>query len=89
MDEVMAMYKDKATRQTFISKGLEIYGTLKDQLESAHTGEIIAIEPNSGDHVLGKTLGKANNAMFEKHPDAWVLFVRIGTQDAYIPLKTW
>lgn len=89
MDEVTKMYKDKATRQAFISKSLEIYGSLKDQLESAHAGEVIAIEPDSGHHVLGKTLGQANTAMFEKHPDAWVLFVRIGSQDAYIPLKTW
>ncbi len=89
MDEVMAMYKDKATRKAFIDKGLEIYDTLKDQLESAHAGEIVAIEPNSGHHVLGKTLGEANKAMFEKHPDEWVLFIRIGGSDAYVPLKTW
>jgi len=89
MTDVMAMYKDKATRQAFIGKGLEIYNSLKGQLEPAHNGEIVAIEPNSGDHVVGKTLGKANKAMFQKHPDTWVLFVRVGQPDANIPLKTW
>ncbi len=89
MTDVMAMYKDKATRQAFISKGLEIYNSLKGQLEPDHNGEIIAIEPNSGDYVVGKTLGKADKAMFAKHPDTWVLFVRIGSPDANIPLKTW
>jgi len=89
MSEAMAMYKDKATRQAFISKGLEIYNSLKPQVEPAHNGEIVAIEPHSGDHVLAKTLGKADTAMFAKHPDTWVLFVRVGAPDAYIPLKTW
>lgn len=89
MSEVMAMYKDKATRQAFISKGLEIYNSLKPQVEPAHNGEIVAIEPNSGEHVLAPTLGKADKAMFAKHPDTWVLFIRVGTSDAYLPLKTW
>lgn len=89
MDEVMAMYKDKATRQAFIGKALEIYGPLQEKLEAAHAGEIVAIEPNSGHHVLGKTLGEADKAMFEKHPDTWVVFIRVGTPDAVIPLKTW
>jgi len=89
MNEVMAMYKDKATRQAFISKGLEIYNSLKAQLEPAHNGEIVVIDPASGDHVLAKTLGEADKAMFAKHPDKWALFVRVGTPDAYLPLKTW
>jgi hypothetical protein len=88
-NEVMARYKDKSTRQAFITKGLETYGSLKGELEGTHDGEIVAIEPTSGDHVLGKTLGEANRAMAEKHPDTWVLFVRVGASDAYIPLKTW
>lgn len=88
-DEVMAMYKNKATRQAFIGKGLEIYNSLKGQIEPAHADEIIAIEPSSGDHVLGKTLGEANQNMFVKHPDTWVLFVRVGNTDACLPLRTW
>ena len=48
---------------------------LKEALDN-ETG-IVAIEPNSGDHYLGATLGQADAAAYAQHPDEWVYFVRL------------
>jgi hypothetical protein len=80
---------DKAQREEFIAKGKEVYGKLKDDLEPSHEGEIVAINPESGDHFLGKTLNEADDKAFAKYPDQWLYFVRIGTPEAALPLKTW
>jgi hypothetical protein len=89
MSEVLTMYQDKKTRDAFTARAMGVYDTHKSTLEGSHVGEIAAIEPESGDHVVAKTLGKADRAMFERHPDAWVLFVRIGEPEKQIMLKTW
>jgi hypothetical protein len=80
---------DKAQREGFIAKGKEVYEKLKDDLEPAHDGEIVAIDPETGDHFLGKTLNEADERAFAKRPDQWLYFVRIGTPEAALPLKTW
>ena len=51
-------------------------------------GNVVAIDPESGDYFLGKTLGEADDAAFAKYPDKLLCFVRIGSQ-AVMPLKTW
>jgi len=89
MSDPMAMYLDEATRRAFIGKAKAAYQQLQSTLEPAHNGEIVAIEPESGEHFLGKTLGQANNAAYAKFPDGWVYFVRIGEPEAAMPLKTW
>jgi hypothetical protein len=80
---------DKALREEFITKGKAVYDRLKDSLEPAHEGEIVAIHPKNGEHFLGKTLNEADEKAFAKHPDEWLYFVRIGSADASLPLKTW
>jgi len=80
---------DKAKRQTFIAKAQKVYDILKVELESEHEGGIVAIHPESGDHFLGKTLNDADQKAFAKYPDQWLYFVRIGSPEANLPLKTW
>jgi hypothetical protein len=80
---------DKGQREEFIAKGEEVYKKLKDDLEPAHDGEIVAINPENGDHFVGKTLNEADGNAFAKYPDQWLYFVRIGSPDASLPLKTW
>jgi hypothetical protein len=80
---------DKGQREEFITKGKEVYESLKVELEPAHEGEIVAIHPESGSHFLGKTLNEADERAFAKYPDEWLYFVRIGSQEAELPLKTW
>jgi hypothetical protein len=80
---------EKAQREEFITKGKAIYDRLKGDLEPGHEGEIVAIHPDSGEHFLGKTLNEADEKAFAKHPDEWYYFVRIGSPEASLLLKTW
>jgi hypothetical protein len=80
---------DKAQRKKFIATGEEVYDELRKDLEPNHVDEIVAIHPESRDHFLGKTLNEANEKAFTKYPDQWLYFVRIGSPEASLPLKTW
>jgi len=87
MFPAMAMYQDKAVREAFIAKAKEVFERIKGELEGQEG--IVAIEPESGDYFVGKTLGKANDAAFQKHPDKWLYFVRLDNPEAALPLRTW
>jgi hypothetical protein len=85
----ISIWQDEKAREAFISKGKEVFAKIKGELEGGEEAVIVAIEPESGDHFLGKTLGQANQAAFEKYPDQWLYFVRLDDADAAIPLPTW
>jgi len=80
---------DKAERQAFITKAKEVYERIKGDLEPAHEGEIVAIHPDSGEYFLGQTLNQADAKAYERYPDGWLCFARIGSPEAALPLKTW
>jgi hypothetical protein len=82
-----AIYKDKKARQAFIAKGKEILEGVKGKLEGQDG--VVAIEPESGEYFVGKTLGAANDAAFAKYPDGWMYFVRLDDPEAAMPLRTW
>jgi len=81
------LYKDKEARGAFIARSKEIFEGIKDELEGQDG--IVAIEPESGNYFVGKTLGAANDAAFAKYPDAWMYFVHLGDPEAAMPLRTW
>jgi hypothetical protein len=81
------IYEDKKARQAFIAKGQEVFEELKSKLEGQEG--VVAIEPESGDYFVGKTLGAANDAAFAKYPDGWMYFVRLDDPEAAMPLATW
>jgi hypothetical protein len=85
----ISIWQDEKAREAFISKGKEVFAKIKGELEGGEEAVIVAIEPESGDHFLGKTLGQTNQAAFEKYPDQWLYFVRLDDTDAAIPLPTW
>jgi len=82
-----ALYKDKKARQAFIAKGEKIFDGIKGKLEGQDG--VLAIEPESGEYFVGKTLGGANDAAFAKYPDNWMYFVRLDDPEAAMPLTTW
>ena len=82
-----ALYKDKKARQAFIAKSKEILEGIQDKLEGQEG--VVAIEPESGEYFVGKTLGAANDAAFAKYPDNWIYFVRLDEPEAAVPLRTW
>jgi hypothetical protein len=81
------MWQDKNARAAFEAKGRARLEELQAQLEG-QTG-IVAIEPESGEHFVGATLGKADAAAFAKFPDKWVYFARLDDLEAAIALPTW
>jgi len=86
---VTNLYQDKAAREQFIAKGREAYEKLRGELEPEHNGQIVAIELESGDYFIGKTLGEADEKAFARYPARWLYFVRIGEPEAAMPLQTW
>jgi hypothetical protein len=67
-----------------ISKGKEIYNGIRGALEPEHKGEIVAIEVDSGDHFLGRTVTEATRKARKKHPDKVFYFVRVGFPAVYV-----
>ena len=50
-------------RQQFLEHARKVYDEkLKDKLEREYFGQVIALDPESGDYVLGKTFGEIDAA---------------------------
>jgi hypothetical protein len=67
-----------------ISGGKEIYNRIREKLEPQHRGEIVAIEVDSGDYFLGRTVTEATSKARKKHPDKVFYFVRVGFPAVYV-----
>lgn len=83
----VAMWQDSAVRAAFEARARERLEELGDQIEGQEG--IVAIEPESGAHFVGDTLGQANAAAFVQYPDRWLYFARIDNPEAAIALPTW
>ena len=60
-----------------------IYSTqLRAILEPDHLDEFVAIEPESGEYFLGKTLSEAVGAARQSHPDRLAHAMRVGHKAA-------
>lgn len=60
-------------------RACEIYeATLRSRLESSNLNEFVAIEPDSGDFFLGKTLSEAIQAARAVHPERLPFVLRVG-----------
>ena len=63
----------------FVRRAEEVYATrLRVVLEPKHIDEFVAIEPESGDYFLGKTLSEAMSAAHKSHPDRLAHAMRMG-----------
>jgi len=71
-------------KNELVEKGKEIYKKIKDKLEPAHKGEIVAIEVKTGDYFLGKDLIEADEKAREKYPDEVFYFNKIGYRAVYV-----
>jgi len=55
---------------------------LRLQLEATHPDEFVAVEPESGDYFLGRTLSEALGAARDAHPDRLSHAMRVGHKAA-------
>ena len=68
----------------FVRKAKDVYErSLRNQLESAHFGDFVTIEPVSADHFLGKTVLDAAIQCLKAYPDRQSFTIRIGFPAAY------
>jgi hypothetical protein len=51
---------------------------LKAELERTHLNSYVAIEPDSGDYFLGRTLSEASAAARQTYPDRRTFVLRVG-----------
>jgi hypothetical protein len=57
------------------------------QLIAAHRGEVMAIEPDSGEYFLGESLDDASEQARARHPDRLFGFFRIDESPAIVKLR--
>ena len=85
------------TEKTVVSKLSEDLGTravalyqerLKNRLESTNPDDFVAIEPESGDYFLGKTLSEAIQAARTANPTNLPFALRIG-HESTVELGAW
>lgn len=66
-------------QQQFVQSAKKIYEEkLKIQLERDHFGEVIAVEPESGEYILGKTYRDVDVARRERFGQKPVHIFRVG-----------
>jgi len=66
-----------------LNRGKRLYQTrLKRLLEPEHTGEYVAIEPDSGDYYLGYTMSEAYEKAAAEHPGKKFYLARVGYKAA-------
>lgn len=67
----------------FMRNAERIYESrLRTELERLHRDQFVAIEPESGDYFLGRTLSEAIGAAREAHPGRLAHALRVGHQAA-------
>lgn len=67
----------------FVRKAEEVYATrLRAALEPEHLDEFVAIEPETGDYFLGKTLRQAAEAARRTYPNRLTHVMRVGRRAA-------
>jgi len=67
----------------FVQRAEEVYANqMRAVLEPDHIGEFVAIEPESGDYFVGKTLSEAMGAARRAHPDRLAHAMRVGHKAA-------
>lgn len=63
----------------FVRRAEAVYtDRLRAVLEPEHVDEFVAIEPESGDYFLGKTLSEATVAARKSYPDRLTHVMRVG-----------
>ena len=69
----------KSERDEFVSRAERVYAErLKHILEPDHLGKLIAVEPDSGDYVLGKDFWELEAARAPKFGSKLVYTFRVG-----------
>ena len=80
------MHKDTVD-QAFIERCRAVYRQLLPALIAHHRGEVIAIEPESGDYFLGENLDTASAKALAQYPERLFGFFQIDESPAVVKLR--
>ena len=70
-------------KSDLVQRAKQIYETRwKNELERTHLNYFVAIEPESGEYFLGKTLSEASAAARAVYPDRRTFVLRVGHRAA-------
>ena len=73
----------EAEVEEFVRRSEDVYATrLRAILEPKHVDEFVAIEPESAEYFLGKTLSEAMAAAHRAYPDRLAHAMRVGHKAA-------
>lgn len=73
----------KSDLNEFVSRAEALYDKkLRPVLEPEHNQGYVAIEPESGDYFLGKTLSESTRAARKSYPDRLTHVMRVGQRTA-------
>jgi hypothetical protein len=86
LGEVTAMTLTQGfNKQQLVALGEAIYQQrLQSELEPAHQGDIVAIEVESGEYFLGKSVVEAIKKARTRHPDKLFYLVRVGFPTVHV-----
>jgi len=74
---------DEPKIEAFVQRAEAIYHSqLRAMLEPEHLNEFVAIEPESGDYFLGRTLSDAMSQARRAHPNRLAHAMRVGHKAA-------
>jgi hypothetical protein len=73
--------------QAFIERCRAIYRQLLPALIAKHRGKVIAIEPESGEYVLGEDLDSASAKALARYPNRLFGFFQVDESPAVVKLR--
>ena len=67
------------TTEDVVRRATQLYeAELREKLERTNMNDFVAIEPDSGEYFLGKTLSEAIQAARSAHPNRLAFAMRVG-----------
>ena len=77
------MHSSDYPREVVVSRGKAIYRQLRDEVEPAHKGKILAIDVKTGNYEIDDKVAEVLSRVRAKNPDAMVYCLRIGSPGVY------
>jgi hypothetical protein len=66
------------------ARARSIYEKVQRELGASFKGQIVAVEPESGEYFVGPTIGEATAAARARHPSRPLHFFRVGFPSVYV-----
>lgn len=84
MEKIEALRREKTShsKEEMSRLAWERYAVISQELESAHFGQYVTVEVDSGDYYVGRDPAEARAKAIQEHPDKAFHVIRIGYRAA-------